>query len=216
MDFQAFLNAGTDTSAMTVEWAMAELMANPDIRKQAQGELDEVVGQERLVQEADIPNLPLLKAIIKETYRLHPAGPLSLRRESHQPSVVSGYKFPAHTQLIFNIYAIQRDPNEFESPDEFKPSRFLDRREVNPLSGNDSFQLIPFGVGRRMCPGYNLGNTIVSMMLATLLHSFEWSLPVGQSAETVDMYEFAESLLNYRLNPLRLIAKPRSSAALWH
>lgn len=194
---------------------MAELMANPDIRKQAQAELDAVVGQERRAQEADISNLPLLRAIIKETYGLHPSTPLALRHESHQPCVVSGYEFPTHLHLILNIYAIQRDPNEYLNPDEFKPSRFLDHPEPNPLSGHDSFQLIPFGVGRRMCLGYNLGNTMVSILLATLLQSVDWSLPADQSAETLDMSECLSSLIGFRLNPLHLIAKPRSSAALY-
>jgi cytochrome P450 len=215
MDYQASLNAGTDTSATTTEWALSELMANPDIRKQAQAELDAVVGQERLVQESDIANLPLLQTIVKETYRLHPAAPLAVKRESHEPCVVSGFDIPAHTQLILNVYAIHRDPNEWTDPEAFKPSRFVGHPEVNPLSGHDSYQLIPFGAGRRMCPGYNLGHTMVSIMLATLLHSFDWSLPEGQSAQTVNMAEFNASLINFRLNPLRVVATPRSSAALF-
>lgn len=193
---------------------MAELMTHPDIRNQAQAELDTVIGQDRVVQETDIPNLPFLQAIIKETFRLHPAAPLSVTRECHEPCVVSGYSFPAKTQLILNIFAIQRDPQVYEHPEEFKPSRFLQHPEVNPLSGHDYFQLIPFGVGRRMCPGSHLAHSLVSLMLASLLHSFDWSLPEGLNAETIDMSE-AVSFISYRNKPLFLIAKPRSPASLY-
>lgn len=115
--------AGSESSATTVEWAMAELMANPSIRKQAQEELDRVVGNARLVQEADLPNLPLLAAIVKETFRLHPPVPLSLPRSSNQPCVVAGRQFPVNTRLLLNIFAIHRDPSVYEHPDAFQPSR---------------------------------------------------------------------------------------------
>lgn len=101
----------------------------------------------------------------------------------------------------------------WKNPDAFKPSRFLERPEVNPLSGHDFFQLIPFGVGRRMCPGSNLASALVSLMVANLLHSFDWSLPDGESPATMDMNE-AESFVLYREKPLRLIAKPRRPASL--
>jgi cytochrome P450 len=208
------INAGTDTTATTAEWVMAELMAHPDIRKQVQAEIDTVVGLNRVVQESDIANLPLLRAVIKETFRLHPAAPLSVKRESYEPCMLSGWRLPAHTELIVNIFAIHRDPNVWENPDAFKPSRFLERPEVNPLSGHDFFQLIPFGVGRRMCPGSNLASALVSLMVANLLHSFDWSLPDGESPATMDMNE-AKSFVLYREKPLRLIAKSRRPASLY-
>ncbi|KAG0563575.1 hypothetical protein KC19_8G042400 [Ceratodon purpureus] len=210
----SLINAGTDTTATTAEWVMAELMANPDIREQAQAEIDTVVGLDRLVQESDIPNLPLLQAIIKETFRLHPAAPLSVKRESHEPCVVSGWSIPTQTELILNIYAIHRDPNMYDNPDVFRPSRFLEHPEVNPLSGHDFFELIPFGVGRRMCPGANLAYTLASLMVANLLHSFDWALPDGESPATMDMSE-AISFVLYREKPLCLIAKPRRPASLY-
>nr|AHI15943.1 flavonoid 3'-hydroxylase [Pohlia nutans] len=210
----SFLNAGTDTSATTAEWAMAELITHPGIMQKAQAELVAVVGEDRLVQEVDIPKLPLLQAIVKETLRLHPAAPLAIPRESHEPCVVSGYQFPAQTLLIVNLFAIQRDPSVYENPDEFKPSRFMEHPEVNPLTGHDDFQLIPFGVGRRMCPGARLAHALVSLMLANLLHSFDWSLPEGQSAEGLDMQE-AVSFIMYKDKRLCLNAKPRSPASLY-
>lgn len=207
--------AGTESSANTVVWAMSELMVNPDIRKQAQEELDAVVGSERLVQESDIPNLPFLRAIIKETFRLHPAVPLSLPRCSNQPCVVAGCEFPANTRLILNIFAIHRDPSVYENPDSFQPRRFLEQHpEVDHMSGQSFYQLIPFGVGRRMCPAYNLGNTMVTLMVANLVHSFDWSLPKGVSPENLNMAEVYK-LVNFRKEPLSLIAKPRSPAYLY-
>ena len=193
---------------------MSELMVNPDIRKQAQEELDAVVGSRRLAQESDLPNLPFLGAIIKETFRLHPPVPLSLPRCSNQPCVVAGCEFPANTRLILNIFAIHRDPTVYENPDAFIPSRFLEHPEVNALSGHDFYQLIPFGVGRRMCPASFLGNTMVTLMLANLVHSFDWSLPAGTSAKALDMVEVYK-LVNFRRQPLSVIAKPRSPAYLY-
>lgn len=208
------VNAGTESSANTVVWAMSELMVNPDIREQAQEELDAVVGSGRLVQESDIPNLPLLRAIIMETFRLHPALPLSLPRCSNRPCVVAGCEFPANTRLILNIFAIHRDPSVYENPDSFQPSRFLEHPEVDHMSGHSFYQLIPFGVGRRMCPAYNLGNAMVTLMVANLVHSFDWSLPQGMSTENLDMGEVFK-LVNSRKEPLSLIAKPRSPAYLY-
>jgi cytochrome P450 len=210
----SFLNAGTDTSATTAEWAMAELMAHPSIRHEAQAELMAVVGENRLVQESDLANLPSLQAIVKETLRLHPAAPLSITRECHEPCVVSEYDFPAKTQLILNIFAIHRDPSVYPNPDEFKPSRFLEHPEVNHLSGHDDFELIPFGVGRRMCPGARLAYTLVSLMVAHLLHSFDWSLPDHQTAEAMDMRE-TPSFVLYRGERLLLNATPRRPASLY-
>nr|PNR26390.1 hypothetical protein PHYPA_030965 [Physcomitrium patens] len=214
------LNAGTDASANTVEWAMAELMANPDIRKKAQAELDAVV-QDRLVQESDIPNLPFLQAIVKENYRMHPSAPLSVRHESHESCVISGCEFPAHTELIVNIFAIHRDPSVYENPDKFDPTRFVRSPEVDPVAGNDFYQLMPFGAGRRMCPEQQLGNTMVTSMLANLLQCFEWETATSEresgggegDAVVVDMVDYY-SFMSFRQKPLCLLAKPRPLASL--
>ncbi|XP_024359127.1 flavonoid 3'-monooxygenase [Physcomitrium patens] len=210
----SMIGAGTDTTATTVVWAMSELMVNPKIRKQAQEELDAVVGDSRLVEESDIPNLPFLRTIVKETFRLHAPVPLSLPRCSEQPCEVAGSQFPANTRLILNVFAIHRDPIVYENPDSFQPSRFVDHPEVDHMSGKDFYGLIPFGAGRRMCPGYHLGNVMVSLMLAHLLHSFDWRLPAGVTEENLDMSE-TYKLVGLRKKPLFLIAKPRSPAYLY-
>lgn len=211
---QSMLHAGTESSATTVVWAMSELVVHPEIMHQAQSELDAVIGTTRLVQESDLPNLPFLSAIIKETFRLHPPVPLSLPRSSNQPCVIASHEFPANTRLILNIFAIHRDPSVYKDPERFEPSRFMERPEIDHMSGQGSYELIPFGVGRRMCPASHLGNTMVSLMLANLVHSFEWSLPRGGSAAEVDMAEVYK-LVGLRKEALVLVAKPRSPAFLY-
>lgn len=212
---QDILNGGSETSATTVEWAMAELVSHPEFMKRAQDELEVVVGAERVVEESDLPRLRYLQAVLKEVYRMHPAVPLALPRESTQPSTVLGYTLPARTQLILNLAAIHRDPSVYEDPDTFNPTRFVHHHhEVNPTSGFDSYELLPFSAGRRMCPAFNLGHLTVSLLLAHLLHSFDWSLPEGESAESYDMSE-TFGLTVHRKVPVSLIAHPRRPAYLY-
>lgn len=194
---------------------MAELISHPESMKRAQDELELVVGGDRLVEESDLPNLPYLQAVIKEVYRMHPAVPLALPRESTKPSEVLGYKLPARTQLILNIAAIHRDPSVYDHPDTFDPERFVDHHlEVNPTSGFDSYELIPFSAGRRMCPAFNLGHLMVSLLLAHLLRSFDWSLPDGESADTYDMSESFGLKVDRKI-PVSLIAHPKRPAYLY-
>lgn len=192
---QDLLIAGIDTVTTTVEWAMAELTAHPEAMKRVQDELEKIVGHDQIVQESDLPNLPFLQAVVKEVLRLHPPVALALPRESTRESDLLGYHLPARTQLIFNLHAIQRDPSVYENPDAFDPDRFLEPHpKVSHTTGSDSFELIPFGLGRRMCPASSTGNLIVTLLLAHLLHSFNWSLPGNQSVEMFDLSEALELL----------------------
>ena len=178
--------------------------------QQAQAELDAVVGGDRLVQESDIPNLPFLQAIVKETFRLHPPAPLAPPRECHQAVHASGFEFAPGTRFMLNLTAIHRDPAVWEQPDEFQPHRFLGRPDVNPASGFDSYELIPFGVGRRMCPGATIGITLVTLMLGNLLHSYAWWLPHAQASHTA--FDMTESfgITVCRKHPLVLLPTPRA------
>ncbi|KAG0614299.1 hypothetical protein M758_6G166200 [Ceratodon purpureus] len=203
---QELLNAGTETSATLAEWAMAELITRPDLIKQAQAELDGAVHSHRLVEETDLPNIPFLQAILKETYRIHPPVPLLLPHQANQATELQGYHLPAGTMALVNAWAIHRDPSVYTNPDIFDPDRFLGRPEVNHLSASDYFELIPFGAGRRMCPGYNQGNTSSLLMLANLLYVFDWSLPDGK--HTVDMSEHMGLTVGLK-TALVLTAKPR-------
>ncbi|PRQ44545.1 putative 3,9-dihydroxypterocarpan 6A-monooxygenase [Rosa chinensis] len=179
--------AGTDTSAITTEWALAELINHPDVMNKARQEIDTIVGNNRLVKESDIANLPYLQAIVKETLRLHPTGPLIVR-ESTEPCSIGGYEIPAKTRLFVNVWAVNRDPNHWEKPLEFEPERFT-RNEGDGKSQLDvrgqHFHLLPFGSGRRGCPGTSLALQVVQTMLAAMIQCFEWKVPNG----TVDMEE---------------------------
>ena len=210
------LLAGTETMSNTVEWAMAELMLHPDVMQRAQDELDTVVSVHRLVQESDIPNLPYLQAIVKEVFRLHTPVPLALPHQSTEAANVLGFYLPAHTHMILNLFAIHRDPSVYEDPESFNPQRFVDKHpEASPTSGFNSYELIPFGAGRRMCPAFNLANLMVSLQLAHLLHGFDWSLPEDQSAESLDMAEFFGIAVSMKTS-LRLVPRPRTPAYLYN
>ncbi|KAF5474084.1 hypothetical protein F2P56_006017 [Juglans regia] len=183
--------AGTDTSAITTEWALAELINHPTMMEKARREIDSVIGKSRLVEESDIVNLPYLQAIVKETLRLHPTGPIILR-ESSQHCTIGGYEIPAKTRLFVNVWAIGRDPKHWESPLEFRPERFVSQSEGSAGKSQldvrgQHFHLLPFGSGRRGCPGTSLALQVVQTTLATLIQCFEWKVPGGDG--TVEMEE---------------------------
>ncbi|KAH7665222.1 Flavonoid 3'-monooxygenase protein [Dioscorea alata] len=204
--------AGTDTSASTVEWAMAELIRHPDILAAVQGEIDAVIGRSRLVSELDLAKLPLLQAIIKETFRLHPSTPLSLPRTAAEPCEVGGFHVPGGATLLVNVWAIARDPEVWSDPLEFKPSRFLlggSHADVD-LKGAH-FELIPFGAGRRICAGLSLGLRMVTLMVASLVHGFDWALADGLTLKTLNMDEDFGLTLQ-RAVPLRARPIPRLSS----
>eukprot|EP01018_Ginkgo_biloba_P031421 Gb_10101 [translate_table: standard] len=178
--------AGTDTSSSIIEWAVAELIHNPEIAKRAQREMDTVIGRERKLKESDIANLPYLVAICKETFRKHPSTPLSLPRVADQDCLVDGYFIPKDTKLMVNVWGIGRDPDLWEKPLEFNPDRFLTPKgsKIDPR-GND-FELIPFGAGRRICAGTRMGIKLVEYILGSLIHSFNWDLPPNQKQLNMD------------------------------
>ncbi|KAK1551453.1 hypothetical protein QYE76_018271 [Lolium multiflorum] len=201
--------AGTETTSSIVEWAVAELIRHPDILKQAQEELDAVVGCDRLVSESDLPRLTFFNAIIKETFRLHPSTPLSLPRMASEECEVAGYHIPRGTELLVNVWGIARDPALWPDPLEYQPARFLPggSHENVDLKGGD-FGLIPFGAGRRICAGLSWGLRMVTVTTATLVHSFDWELPAGQMPDKLNMEE-AFSLLLQRAVPLMAHPVPR-------
>jgi cytochrome P450 len=179
--------AGVNTSATTIVWAMTELMRNPRVMKRVQDEVRTVLGENReRITEQDLNKLNYFKLVIKETFRLHPAAPLLLPRETMSPVKLQGYAIPVKTQIMINVYAIARDPKLWENPDEFKPERFadgsVDYRGLN-------FELLPFGSGRRICPGMTMGIAMVELGLLNLLYFFDWGLPEGTTVKDIDMEE---------------------------
>ncbi|MBA0808628.1 hypothetical protein Gohar_024352 [Gossypium harknessii] len=194
------LLAGTDTSSGTLEWAMTFLLNHPQVLNKARTEIDTVVGQNRLIEESDLPNLPYLHCIINETFRMKPTGPLLVPHESSKECLVGGYRIPRGTMLLVNAWAIQNDPNNWEEPNVFKPERF---EGLDP--SNIAFRLMPFGNGRRRCPGEGLAMRMVGLTLGSLIQCFEWE---RKGEEMVDMSE-GPGLTMPKAQPLQAKCRPR-------
>ncbi|GMN58589.1 hypothetical protein TIFTF001_027683 [Ficus carica] len=196
--------AGTDTTFITLDWGMTELIINPKSLEKAQAEVRSVVGDRKVVLGSDLPQLKYLKAVIKETLRLHPPAPVLMPRESREHVKIDGYDIPEKTRIFVNAWAIGRDPESWEDPETFKPERFVD----SPIDfkGTD-FEFIPFGAGRRICPGVTFGIAVVELALAQLLHSFDWELPLGFTAKDLDMTEVL-GITMHRKAGLVVLAKP--------
>jgi cytochrome P450 len=201
-----------DTSAVTLEWVMAELLQHPNIMKCAQVELDDIVGTNRLVEESDICDLPYLQAILKENFRIHPHVPFMVPHCSIEPSQVQGYYLPPNIRVMVNLWAVGRDPNTWEKPLQFDPNRFMRRRDID-VQGRH-FELLPFGTGKRACPGRPLAVIFVQIVLARLLQSFDWSIP-NVEEKPIDMFETYGLTLRKR-KPLRVMAHPRLQAHFYH
>ncbi|XP_062078754.1 cytochrome P450 71D11-like [Humulus lupulus] len=179
--------AGGETSALSVDWAMVEMMRNPRVMRKAQDEVREVFGRKGSVDETSIDEMKYLKSVVKETLRLHPPAPLLLPRESREKCDINGYEIPMKTRVMVNVWAIGRDPKYWIEPENFLPERFLD--SAIDFKGNN-FEYIPFGAGRRICPGMSFGLINVELPLAYLLYHFDWKLPNGMKHENLDMTEF--------------------------
>ena len=160
---------GTETVASVIEWAMTELMKNPEELKKVQAELSNVVGLCRRVQDSDLENLTYLKCTLKETLRLHPPIPLVFH-ETAKDTMLAGYLIPACWPVVISTWAIGRDKTVWDEPNAFKPSRFLEPG-AKDFKGND-FEFIPFGAGRRSCPGMQLGFYVLEKSVAELVHCF--------------------------------------------
>lgn len=178
--------AGTDTSASTIEWAMAELLRNPKSIEMVQAELNQAIGSKREVDESDIQKLPYLQAVVKETLRLHPPAPFLVPHRAETTAELCGYTIPEGTRVLVNVWAMGRDENVWANAEHFMPERFLGK-DID-YKGQD-FELIPFGAGRRICPGLPLAVRMIHLVLASLLLPFNWKLPEGTMPRDVDMEE---------------------------
>ncbi|XP_030545397.1 cytochrome P450 CYP82D47-like [Rhodamnia argentea] len=206
----AMIAGGSDSSMVTLTWAISLLLNNLPLLKKAQEELDAQIGKQRHVKQADIASLTYLQAVVKETLRLHPAAPLSAPRLFTEGCTVGEYHVPKGTRLILNIWKIQTDPREWPDPLEFRPERFLSsHKDVDVKDSN--FALLPFGCGRRICPGMNFGLEMVHFLLARFLHAFEIST-VDDSP--VDMSEIF-GLTNLKATPLEVVLRPRLTQELY-
>lgn len=179
-------SAGSETSSVTVEWAMSELLKNPQIMHKAQAEVRQVFDREGAFDETCIQELEFLHLVIKETLRLHPPGPLLLPRENREICKINGFEIPVKTKVIVNAWAINRDPKYWDDPESFHPERF--RNGTLDYRGLD-FKYTPFGAGRRICPGISFGLANIELPLASLLYHFDWKLADGTDNKYLDMTE---------------------------
>lgn len=203
---QELIVAGTNTTSDTVQWAMTELVRNPEKMWRAKDEVRGVVGEKEEVEESDIAKLPYLGAVIKETLRCHPPGPF-LSHKAQAEVEISGYTVPKDALILVNVWAIGRDSSIWSNPESFEPERFLDRRI--DYKGQD-FEFLPFGSGRRMCAGMPLADVMVHLMVASMIHNFDWELEAGMKPEDVDLNdEFGISL--HKAVPLKLLPLRRHS-----
>ncbi|XP_004248583.1 desmethyl-deoxy-podophyllotoxin synthase isoform X2 [Solanum lycopersicum] len=184
--------AGTDTSSTALEWAMAELMKNPHVMEQAQAEVRKAFKGKSMMTESEVQQLDYLKLVIKETLRLHAPVPLLVPRVARERCELGGYEIQANTRLMVNAWAICRDPKYWENAECFEPERH--RNSTLDFKGNN-FEFIPFGAGRRACPGILFGISNLELPLAQLLLHFDWKLPNGIEPNNLDMTEaFGETV----------------------
>ncbi|TMW94176.1 hypothetical protein EJD97_010658 [Solanum chilense] len=195
---------GTDTTANTVGFAMAEIMHKPNVLRKLQQELDTVVGKDNIVEESHIQKLQYLYAVMKEVLRIQSSAPFLVPHCPSETCTLGGYTVSKGSRVFINVWAIHRDPSIRENPTEFRPKRFLDNKW--DYSGND-FNYFPFGSGRRMCPGIVVAERMFMYSVASLIHSFDWKLPEG---ETLDLTEKFGILLKKKI-PVVSIPTPRLS-----
>ncbi|XVF77110.1 hypothetical protein PTKIN_Ptkin14bG0014100 [Pterospermum kingtungense] len=197
--------AGSDTSFTTLEWAMSELMKNPRVMQKAQAEVRQAFHRKGNVAGEELHELEYLKLVIKETLRLHPPGPLLIPRECSEGCKINGYDIPAKSRLIINAWAIGRDPDYWSEAERFYPERFVNS-SIDYKGAN--FEFIPFGAGRRMCPGMLYGIANVELPLAQLLYHFDWKLEgEKRKLEDLDMDEVFGIVVR-RKNDLCLVPTP--------
>jgi len=197
-NFQALILAGTDTSAVTLEWALSNVLNHPDVLNKARDEIDRKIGLDRLMDESDISNLPYLQNIVSETLRLYPAAPMLLPHVASEDCKVAGYDMPRGTILLTNVWAIHRDPQLWDDPMSFKPERFEKEGEAQ--------KLMPFGLGRRACPGSGLAHRLINLTLGSLIQCLEWE----KIGEEVDMSE-GKGVTMPKAKPLEAMCRARPS-----
>lgn len=201
--------AGTDTLYNTLEWSMAELISHPPSLKKAQDEIREAVGSKPNISEEETTQMHYLKAAVKETLRLHPPFPMLVPREAREDVKLHGYTIPAKTIVFINAWAIARDGDHWEKAEEFWPERFLN----NTDSRGQDFNYIPFGAGRRGCPGISFSFATIVCVLANLLCYFDWEIEEERKEKVLDMSEVMDINVHKKF-PLVLVAKPYGKARL--
>uniref|UniRef100_A0A7N0TAS2 Cytochrome P450 n=1 Tax=Kalanchoe fedtschenkoi TaxID=63787 RepID=A0A7N0TAS2_KALFE len=192
---------GIDTGAITLVWALAELVKNPEVMKKVQGEIRHWTSEKDRVTEQDIENFKYFKMVIKETLRLHPVAPLLVPKKTTAKTQMLGYPIQEGVRVYINAWVIARDPEIWDQPKKFIPERFNDN--LIDYKGQH-FELLPFGGGRRICPGMNMAMATIELVLANMLHRFDWKLPDGMTPEELDMEE-GGGFTAFKKVPLKLV-----------
>lgn len=200
-----FLNGGTDTTATAIEWGIAQLIDNPEVQEKLYREVKASVG-DRKVDEKDVEKMPYLQAVVKELLRKHPPTYFSLTHAVTEPTTLAGYDIPTEVNVEFYLPAISEDPKLWSDPEKFNPDRFVSGQEEADITGVTGVKMMPFGVGRRICPGLGMATVHVHLMLARMVQEFEWSgYPAGEKLDFAGKLEFTVVMKN----KLRAKIKPR-------
>ncbi|RLN33159.1 cytochrome P450 76M5-like [Panicum miliaceum] len=199
--------AGTDTNAITVEWTIAELLRHPAVMFKVRAELRDALGSKPHPDESDIDRLPYLRAVVMESMRLHPPSPMLMPHLAMADGAeVGGFAVPSGTKVIVNLWAVMRDPAVWPEPEAFVPERFAGAGDAD-FRGKDRLEFMPFGAGRRACPGTPMATRVVTLLLASMLHAFEWKLPEGLQPGDVDVRDRFGTSLNM-VTPLKAVPVP--------
>lgn len=201
-----FLNGGTDTTATAIEWGIAQLIANPHVQSKLYDEIRSVVGDKR-VDEKDVERMPYLHAVVKELLRKHPPTYFSLTHAVTEPTKLAGYDIPTDVNVEIYLPAISEDPKLWSNPEKFDPDRYITGNEEADITGVTGVKMLPFGVGRRICPGLGMATVHVHLMLARMVQEFEWtSFPPNSKIDFTGKLEFTVVMKN----TLRAMIKPRA------
>ncbi|XP_010452364.1 PREDICTED: cytochrome P450 77A4-like [Camelina sativa] len=201
-----FLNGGTDTTGTAIEWGIAQLIANPEIQSRLYDEIKSTVGDDRSVEEKDVDKMVYLQAFVKELLRKHPPTYFSLTHAVTETTTLGGYDIPAGVNVEVYLPGMSEDPRIWSNPKKFDPDRFMLGKENADITGITGVKMIPFGVGRRICPGLAMATVHVHLMLARMVQEFEWSAyPSGSEIDFAGKTEFTVVMKN----PLRAKVKPR-------
>ncbi|XP_059430281.1 cytochrome P450 77A1-like [Corylus avellana] len=200
------INAGTDTSATTLEWALLHLVLDQEIQEKLYKEIVEHVGKDGLVTESDVEKMSYLGAVVKETFRRHPPGHFLLSHAVTEETKLGGYTIPENASVEFYTAWVAEDPALWDDPGKFRPERFLvgDGVDVD-VTGTRAMRMLPFGAGRRICPALTLGTLHVLLSLARMVHAFKW-LPVpGAPPSPAETFAFTVVMKD----PLKAVILPR-------
>ncbi|KAF3434148.1 hypothetical protein FNV43_RR25251 [Rhamnella rubrinervis] len=204
-----FVNGGTDTTGTAIEWGIGQLIANPDVQEKLYEEIKSTVGTDRKVDEKDVEKMPYLQAVVKELLRKHPPTYFSLTHAVTEPATLAGYDIPTDANVDIYLPGISEDPKLWSNPEKFDPERFVSGEEDADITGVTGVKMLPFGVGRRICPGLNMATVHVNLFLARMVQEFQWSTyPPGEKLDFTGKLEFTVVMKD----TLRAAIKPRGVA----